>query len=109
MITNLLQTTLALALVLGLLAALAWLIGRWYKPRGGMRAAIKVQAMVPLGARERAVLLEVGGRWLLVGVAAGQVNTLLEFPEPPLLEENPASQSGAASWLEKYLVSRHVQ
>ncbi len=109
MIENLLQTTLVLALVLGLLGAMAWLVGRWYKPRSGPRATIKVHAMTALGTRERAVLLEVGGRWLLVGVAAGQVNTLLEFQEPPLLQEDVRSPSVAVSWLEKYLSSRHVQ
>ena len=110
MMPELLQTTLSLVLVLGLVAASAWLLARWYKPRGGPQAMIKVQAMVSLGVRERAVLLEVGGRWLLVGVAPGRVNTLLELPgPPPAPEEDAAPTTSPASWLQTHLNKFHVR
>jgi flagellar protein FliO/FliZ len=44
--------------------------------------AIDVIADIPLGAKERAVLLKVGQKQILVGVAPGRVNTLHVLEEP---------------------------
>jgi flagellar protein FliO/FliZ len=41
-----------------------------------------VIADIPLGQKERAVLLKVGQTQILVGVAPGQVNTLHVLTEP---------------------------
>jgi len=50
------------------------------------------------------VLLEVGGQWLLVGVAPGQVNTLLHLPGPPAQDDHQTSTpANAATWLNTYL------
>ena len=40
---------------------------------------IKVVGGVSVGTRERVVVLEVAGRWLVVGVAAGQVNAIADI------------------------------
>ena len=49
---------------------------------GSVRSdAIKVIADLPLGAKERAVLIQVGSQQLLIGVTAGQINTLHAWPE----------------------------
>lgn len=109
MMGSLLQITLALGLVLGLIAAAAWLLQRLYQPRTGQGALIQLHASAALGARERVVLLEVGGQWLLVGVAPGQVNTLLQLPAPPtdLLGQAADPRSAANSWLNNYLNRHH--
>jgi flagellar protein FliO/FliZ len=101
---NLLQVTLSLGLVVAVIAGAAWLAQRLRQPQHGQRALIRVQAAASVGTRERVVLLEVAGQWLLVGVAPGRVNTLLHLPGPP----EPASPeshapAGAASWLNTYL------
>ena len=44
--------------------------------------AIDVLADVPLGQKERAVLLKVGATQILIGVAPGRVNTLHVLTEP---------------------------
>lgn len=68
--------TLALALVLAAVFAVAWLMRR-LRGFGRLNAqVIQVIADVSLGGKERAVLLQVGTQKLLVGVAPGQVNTL---------------------------------
>lgn len=70
------EVTLALAAVLATVFALAWLLR---KARGLGRpggAHIEVLAEAALGARERAVLVRVGGRQLLLGVAPGSLRTL---------------------------------
>src|SRR5690606_25653205 len=72
----------ALLLVLGLILGLAWLLKRL--PGSGLRQAdgLRVVASVQLGVKERAVVVEVGGRQLLLGVATGGVNLLHELPGP---------------------------
>jgi flagellar protein FliO/FliZ len=52
--------------------------------------AIDVIADIPLGAKERAVLLKVGQKQILVGVAPGRVN-LLHVLEEPLDLTKPAT------------------
>jgi flagellar protein FliO/FliZ len=76
------QVTLALLFVLVAVFAVAWIVKRM---RGfGNRAgdAIDVIADIPLGQKERAVLLKVGQTQILVGVAPGHVNTLHVLTEP---------------------------
>jgi flagellar protein FliO/FliZ len=79
---------LALLLVLGLILGLAWLLRRL--PGAGLRPAegLRVVASLQLGAKERAVVVEVGARQLLLGVGAGGVSLLHELPEP--LPQAPA-------------------
>lgn len=72
----LLETILGLILVLGLILALAWLIKRTGRFQTSANGDIKMIAGLSLGPRERAVLLEVEGERLLVGVTAQNINTL---------------------------------
>ena len=91
------EVTLALLLVLGAVFALAWLLKR---ARGfGSRAggALEVLAQVPLGQKERAVLLKVGATQLLLGVAPGRVNTLYVLPEPLDLTRVAGAPGGDAA------------
>jgi flagellar protein FliO/FliZ len=74
---GLLRVVLSLALVLGAVVACAWLMRRLRGISGGGSRAIEVLAQASLGARERAVLVRVGGHELLLGVASGSVRTLL--------------------------------
>ncbi len=72
----LLETVLGLGLVLGIIAILAWLIKRTGRFQTTANGEIKMIAGLSLGPRERAVLLEVGGDKILVGVTAHQIQTL---------------------------------
>lgn len=97
-----LNVVLALLLVVGLIVALAWLLRRSGLAPLGAGGAGRVLASLPLGGRERAVLIEIGGQQLLLGVAAGQVNLLVRF-EQPVVEAPPAPGEFAArlkQWLE---------
>ena len=80
---------LALVLVLGLILGLAWLLKRL--PGSGFRQAdgLRVVASIPLGAKERAAVVQVGGEQLLLGIGAGGVRTLHVLPQP-LPEAAPA-------------------
>jgi flagellar protein FliO/FliZ len=66
---------LGLAVVLAVMALITWGLKRVMPSVGGNKqSAIRVIGGVSVGSRERVVVLEVAGRWLVVGVAAGQVN-----------------------------------
>jgi flagellar protein FliO/FliZ len=75
------EVTLALALVLAAIFALAWLARR-LRIVAGRAGPLAVLAEVRLGPKERAVLVKVGAAQLLVGVGQGQVSTLHVLAEP---------------------------
>jgi flagellar protein FliO/FliZ len=76
------QVTLALCIVLGAIFLCAWLARRMRNISGGRPGALSVVADLRLGPKERAVLLQVGGTQLLVGVTPGQINALHVLAEP---------------------------
>ncbi len=84
------QVALALALVLALLGGAAWLLRRLGRIPGAGAGAVRVLGGVALGARERLVLVEVGGTQLLLGVAPGRVQTLHVLERP--VAATPAGQ-----------------
>ena len=74
---NLVETALGLVVVLGVMLGLAWLAKRYVQVPGVGKGKVQILGGVSLGAREKAVLLSVEGKRLLVGVAPGRVQTLL--------------------------------
>ncbi len=95
-----LEVTLALLLVVGVIAALAWFVRR---ARGGgmfrgRNSRIQVLSSQSLGVKESAVLVRVGDTEILVGVAQGSVRPLHVFPpgantEAPPQPEAPAGKA----------------
>ena len=76
------QVTLALALVLAVIFVAAWLLRRvrgFGRPANG---ALDILADLPVGQKERAVLVRVGTTQVLLGVAPGRVTTLHVLTEP---------------------------
>jgi flagellar protein FliO/FliZ len=90
---GLLRVAAALLVVLGAVIVAARLARRMRGVGGGTSAALEVLGQLPLGTRERAVLIRVGERQLLIGVAAGSVRTLHVFDTPV---SSPASSVDAA-------------
>lgn len=76
------QVMLGLLFVLAMIFAIAWLVRRFGAGTLLHSAHMRVIGSLPLGARERAVLVEVGGQQLLLGVAPGRVSSLHVFAEP---------------------------
>jgi flagellar protein FliO/FliZ len=86
-----LRVALALLVVLAAVVAAGWL-SRRVRGFGPIRGReLELLTQLPLGPRERAVLLRVGAQQLLLGVAQGSVRLL------HVLERPTAVQSGAAS------------
>lgn len=74
---SILKMVMGLAVVLAVMAAISWLVKRLLpNAAGGQHSAVKVVGGVSVGSRERVVVLEVAGRWLVVGVAQGQVSAI---------------------------------
>jgi flagellar protein FliO/FliZ len=108
--TSLVQSLVGLLIVLALIAGAAWVLKRFAAQPGGASGAVRVIAGAAVGQRERVVLVEVGGTWLVLGVAPGQVRALhtmqkaeLEMRAPPA----PALERNFAGWLRQVVERRH--
>ena len=102
---SLLQAALGLALVLGLIIAVAW-VARRFTPgslRGGM--PLTVVASQAVGQRERVVVVEIGEQWLVLGVAPGHVSSLTTMPKGAL-PATPAAAGAFAAALTRALGKR---
>lgn len=87
------EVTIALAVVLAAIFALAWLVRR-VRGVAGAASALGVLAEVRLGPKERAVLVRVGAQQLLLGVAPGQVSTLHVLAQPVQVERGIPPAAG---------------
>jgi flagellar protein FliO/FliZ len=77
--TSALKMILGLAVVLGVMALIAWALKR-ITPIGGSQTSVaKIVGGVSVGTRERVVVIEIADRWIVVGVAPGQVNALADI------------------------------
>ena len=83
---------LMLLLVLAAIPLALWVLKRLQEvqPRGAGPRPLAIAAQLPLGARERVVLLRVQDRLLVLGVTAQQV-TLLGEGDPSSLPAAPAA------------------
>ncbi|MCP8689412.1 flagellar biosynthetic protein FliO [Marinobacterium sedimentorum] len=87
------QLLMGLVIVIMAILLVLWLIKR-FTGLGVQGRHLKVIAALPLGTREKAVLIEVGGRQLLLGVAPGRVSLLERFDQP-VVETDPGAGFGA--------------
>ena len=94
---SLASVTFALLAVLAAIFAVAWLARRVRGIGNRVGNAIDVLADVPLGAKERAVLLKVGAEQILIGVAPGRVSALHVLREPIEVTKTATAASPAAT------------
>ncbi|VVE41459.1 flagellar biosynthetic protein FliO [Pandoraea capi] len=98
------QTGFGLVLVLALLFGLAWLAKRFglQRPLGG--GNVRIVGSAAVGQRERVVVVEVAGDWVVLGVAPGQVRSLhvidadrvADLPAAPAVA-HPGAQANRAA------------
>ena len=79
--TSMFTVLLSLVLILGGFIAVAWFVRR-YLPSMGTQGVVKVVGTTAVGTRERVVVVEVDGTWLLLGVGGGNVRLLHTQPKP---------------------------
>jgi flagellar protein FliO/FliZ len=100
------QGALALLAVLALVALAAWAARRTGLARPVAGAVLKPVATLAVGARERVVVVEVRGRWLVLGVAAGSVRALADLEPGELPAAAPAP--AFADWLSRARTARRA-
>ena len=110
---GLLQTILALMLVLGLLVGLAWVMKRYGPKMSGGSANLRVVGALNLGGRERIMVVEVGDQWIVVGAAPGRVNALHTMPRQegelaPAATQDGMPSSNFSDWLKKTIDKRNA-
>jgi len=93
---GILKMVLGLAIVLAVMALLTWFLKRMMPGVGNKHSVVRIVGGVSVGSRERVVVLEVAGRWIVVGVAPGQVNRIanLEIGAAQLADSG-LSENGA--------------
>ena len=79
---EIINTALSLLLIVGAIMGLAWLLNKLQGGRSHNGGLINVVASHALGAKERLVVVDVGGRQIVVGVTASQISTLHVLDEP---------------------------
>ncbi|MBR9882912.1 MAG: flagellar biosynthetic protein FliO [Oceanospirillales bacterium] len=99
-----LELVLGLVAVIALILSLAWIVRR-INVLPGQQAGLQVVAVLPLGQRERAVLVQVGEQQLLLGVSASQVSLLERF-ETPVIEPRRSPNGAFAKRLQDVLSQR---
>jgi flagellar protein FliO/FliZ len=70
------KMALGLAIVLAVMALITWLLKRMMPSVANKQSILRVVGGVSVGSRERVVVLEVAGRWIVIGVAPGQISRL---------------------------------
>ena len=74
------KVAFALLVIVGVIFLCAWLIRRWGPGGGSLGQRIKLIAAKAVGTKERVVIVEVEGTWLVLGVTAGGISKLHELP-----------------------------
>jgi flagellar protein FliO/FliZ len=115
---SLLQTILALVLVLALLAGLAWAAKRYGPRMAGGSANLRMVGALNIGGRERIMVVEVGDQWIVVGASPGRVNALATMPKGDAAGNPSASASLAghapsassfSDWLKQTIDKRNAK
>lgn len=88
---SILRMLIGLAVVLLVMAAIAWGMKKTMRGKLGQQNTIRIVDGVSVGTRERVMVLEVADRWLVVGVAAGQVSPIANLPAGSALAANEQS------------------
>lgn len=112
---TLLQTILALVLVLALLGALAWAAKRYGPKMTGSSANLRMVGALNIGGRERILVVEVGDQWIVVGASPGRVNALATMPRgeaaqgAATLAGHTPSAASFGDWLKQTIDKRNAK
>ena len=79
-----LQMIAGLAVVLAAIAGAAWLARRIGVTPSSATGLIRLVSSQSVGPKERVVVVEVSGQWLVLGVAPGRVSSLASVPRQEL-------------------------
>ena len=90
------QVFIGLAVVIAVILGVAWAIKRMGYVNSHASGALKIIGGISLTQRERLLLVQVGNKQLLLGVAPGRITTLHELAEN--IETNAPAKDGEESF-----------
>lgn len=103
---SIMQMLSGLAVVLALFIALAWLLKRFGRGQlHGGGTLFRTLGAMPVGTRERLLLIEIGGEQFVLAVTPGQISKIHHFEQPIALPE-PGSDSDFATRLKSLIEQR---
>ena len=73
---NMINMVMGLVVVIALILGLAWVLRKYSRLSMSNQVDMKILGGLSLGTRERAVLVQIDGQKILLGVAPGRVNIL---------------------------------
>lgn len=85
-----LQALAGLALVLAAIGGAAWLLRRVQRLAPSRGSPLSLRGTLAVGPRERVVVVEIEGTWLVLGVAPGRVSAVHTLPKGTLPPPTPA-------------------
>ncbi len=105
---SMVQVSLALGLVIGLIVLAAWVMRRFSLLPRTAGGVMRVVSGVMIGQRERVVIVEVRDQWLVLGVTPQSVNVLSSMPKPENSELPEVAAPAFAEKLAKAL-QKHIR
>lgn len=105
---SILKMVLGLSAVLAVMALVSWFVKRLLPGGAAKNSAVRIVGGVSVGSRERVVVLEIAGRWVVVGVASGQVSAIANLEAGAESEINPAIEETADKNVEQIAVNAMV-
>lgn len=88
------KTALALALVVACVLLCGWVVRRVGARPLSPGKVMRVVSSTSMGQREKVVIVEVRGQWLVLGVTAQQVTALAQMDAPPAEPDIAAVTTG---------------
>ncbi len=91
-VNQIIKMVIGLMIVLGMIFALAWVAKNHMGFNASSNPELKPLAGVLVGQKERVVLVKVGDRQILIGVAPGQINLLhvIEKGDEVVINDEPS-------------------
>jgi flagellar protein FliO/FliZ len=90
---GILKMLLGLVVVLAVMALISWGVKRLMPGVAGQNSAARIVGGVSVGSRERVVVLEIADRWIVVGVAPGQISAIANLEIGDNLSDSIASHT----------------
>ena len=103
-LSNLMQVSFGLFVIILLITAAAWFTRRFGNFQIAAKGNLRIIGGLPLGSRERVVLIQVGTEQIVLGVAPGRVDKIHVLENPvPIEESSPLAKSHFAMRLSEVI------
>jgi len=101
---HVLQMVLSLGIIVVLIVSCAYAIRKVSFTQLRSDHAIKIVASLSLGAREKLVLIQIGGQQILLSMTPGEINRIITFDEPVVDPEQDAGLSNFKRTLQEIMI-----